>query len=59
MNNPICKNEAQQNGGSNFQPKPKRIQTKQAAIANNIMEITNIKLINFLIITLVCFFIAP
>jgi hypothetical protein len=59
MNNPICKNEAQQNGGSSFKPKPKRTQTKQVAIPNNIIESINIELIIFLIIILVCFFISP
>jgi hypothetical protein len=59
INSPICKKEAQQNGGSNFIPKPNLAQAKQKVILNNITETNNIELIIIRIVFLVWVFISP
>jgi len=59
MRRPICKNEAQQNGGSILKPKPILAEKRQKEIVNNIIETTNIELTIILIVFLVPFFISP
>lgn len=59
IKSPICKNEAQQNGGSNFIPNPSLAQTKQKVKLNSITETNNIELIIIRIVFLVWVFISP
>jgi hypothetical protein len=57
VKSPICKNEAQQSGGSILKPKPILAEKRQKETVNNIIETTNIELIVIFIIFLVSFFI--
>ncbi len=55
---PICKNEAQQNGGSILNPKPILAEKRHKETVNNITEINNSELTAILIVFLVPFFIS-
>jgi hypothetical protein len=58
IKSPICKNEAQQNGGSILKPKPILAEKRHKETVNNITETNNIELTVTFIIFLVSFFIS-
>jgi hypothetical protein len=59
IKSPICKNEAQQNGGSILKPNPILNEKRQKETVSNIIATNNIELITIRIVFLVWVFISP